>query len=116
MATIKAQCSECLRDVEDLRESAILMTIFDSGVTGYYSFFCPHCSEESQRALTDGHLLALSNAGVRTHTVHVPEEFLEEKGGPPISPDDILDFHIAINAIDLTDEWAKQDSNLRPPA
>lgn len=110
MSTITAKCQECLRDIEDLRPTAILMTVYDcdpTGEQGYYSFFCPRCTEQSRCDLNAAIITALKSVGVRTHVVHVPEEALEPKNGPPISPDDILDFHIAINGLEVIAPAAK---------
>lgn len=106
MTTIHATCKECLRDVKDLRTTAVMMTVYDSdptGEQGYYSFFCPLCTEESKTPLSSDLINLLSSAGVRTNVVHVPEEFLEPKGGPVISPDDILDFCIKLYELEVID-------------
>lgn len=91
LPAITASCSECAAE-STLRPSAFRMTIFDSGRGSYYSFFCPSCTEESRRELDPALEVILCRFGVRLTLVHVPLEVLEPKGGPPISPEDVMDF------------------------
>lgn len=96
MVYIKATCSECRKDIE-LCNTAIHVTLFDHGRGHYYSFFCPVCFQRSKTFCDDFVVELLCGDGlVRSTLVHVPDEFLEVKGGPVISPDDVMDFVLGL--------------------
>ena len=92
---ITATCPACHVEVV-LRPSALHMTLYDNGFDGFYSFFCPKCTELCDKQMDFGIVRILKEAGVRHTLVHIPLE-ITERGttpAPEISSDDIMDFHI----------------------
>jgi hypothetical protein len=61
-----------------------------------FEFLCPDCTRENYRSLSISDLEALALAGVLPREGRAPFELLEERSGPPIDWDDLIDFHQAI--------------------
>lgn len=99
MATIKASCPAC-GDVR-LKARDLLVRVCAETDAGSYSFACPRCGEPVAREATPRILALLVSAGVRTEVWHQPAELLEPHAGPPISVDDLLDFHLILGR----DDW-----------
>jgi len=74
---------------------------------GTYSFACPRCREHVAREATPRILSLLVSAGVRTDVWHQPAELHEAHEGPPISADDLLDFHLMLDRDDWFDRLAE---------
>ncbi|HYT78946.1 MAG TPA: hypothetical protein VEQ37_06770 [Actinomycetota bacterium] len=64
--------------------------------TGLFEFLCPGCDRDNFRSLSISDLEALALAGVRPVGGRAPFELLEERSGPPIGWDDLIDFHQAL--------------------
>lgn len=94
-ASITATCPACHVEVV-LRPSALHMTLYDNGYDGFYSFFCPKCTELNDKPMDFGIVRILKDAGVRYTLVHIPLEITERgiSPAPEISSDDIMDFHL----------------------
>jgi hypothetical protein len=60
---------------------------------GLFEFRCPGCERLNIRSLNSPDLEALALAGVRPAGGLAPFELLEERSGPPIGWDDLIDFH-----------------------
>jgi rRNA maturation protein Nop10 len=99
MATIKATCPLC-GDVK-LRSRDLTVRVCAETDHGTYTFACPRCREHVNRDATPRILALLVSAGVRTEVWHQPAELFEPRGGPPLSVDDLLDFHLAL----ARDDW-----------
>jgi hypothetical protein len=63
---------------------------------GLLELLCPRCARPSYRSLTISDLEALAVAGVLPTAGRAPFELLEERTGPPIGWDDLIEFHQAI--------------------
>ncbi|MGH9114309.1 MAG: hypothetical protein ACRDWW_00610 [Acidimicrobiales bacterium] len=61
-----------------------------------YSFRCPACRSTVAKEASVRIVDALTRAGVEVVRWSLPAEMLEERHGPPITHDDILAFHIAL--------------------
>lgn len=94
MATIKATCPEC-GDVK-LRSRDLTVRVCAETDAGTYTFACPRCRGRVARDATPRILSLLVSAGVRTEVWHQPAELFEHREGPPISADDVLDFHLVL--------------------
>jgi rRNA maturation protein Nop10 len=105
MATIKATCPVC-GDVK-LRSRDLTVRVCAETDEGTYGFACPRCGEPVDRAATPRILSLLVSAGVRTEVWHQPAELLEPHEGPPISADDLLDFHLLLERGDWFDRLAE---------
>ena len=94
MATIRASCPTC-GDVElTSRDVVVRVCAADNG--GSYAFRCPSCrmavAKQAETKIVD----LLVSSGVRLSVWHPPAELLEHREGAPISYDDLLEFHYAI--------------------
>jgi hypothetical protein len=73
---------------------------------GLFEFLCPACERVNFRSLSISDLEALALAEVRPVGGRAPFELLEERSGPPIGWDDLIDFHQALaqtgNSSDVT--------------
>lgn len=96
---LAAPCHTC--GVTRLRPTAFHLTVFDHGDGAFFTFFCPGCTEEIRHDACLDTALALMAAGVATTEVHVPDEVLDPaRSGPAISPDDVMEFVLALRAGD----------------
>ena len=63
---------------------------------GSYCFQCPECTravaKEASRRIVD----LLVSSGVRMQVWRLPAELAEPRVGPPLRPDDLLDFHLLL--------------------
>jgi hypothetical protein len=73
-----------------------LSVYVDSRGAGLYEFPCPSCERLNIRSLNPPDLEALAQAGVCPSPGTAPFELLEERTGPPIEWDDLIDFHQAL--------------------
>ncbi len=68
---------------------------------GSYCFLCPECrravAKEASRRIVD----LLVSSGVRMQVWRLPAELSEQRVGPPLTPDDLLDFHLHL----CSDSW-----------
>lgn len=94
MATIKATCPGC-GDVK-LRPRDLRVRVCADTDEGTYAFACPRCRGLVAREATPRILSLLVSAGVHTEVWHQPAELFEHHEGPPISADDLLDFHLML--------------------
>lgn len=91
MTTIKATCPIC--GEVDLTAGDILLRI--GSVTGFntYGFSCPTCGDFVQKPADDRVVRLLLSGGVVPVPLYIPAEALEPRDGPPITHDDLLEFH-----------------------
>jgi hypothetical protein len=84
-----------------VRSRDLLVRVCAETDLGTYSFTCPQCGTAVVRDATPRILALLVSAGVHAVVWHQPAELLERRDGPPISCDDILDFHLGLER----DDW-----------
>lgn len=98
MTTIRANCPSC-GDVQ-LRAFDITVRVCSDDDRGSYCFRCPSCdravAKEASRRIVD----LLVSSGVRMQVWRRPTELLETHDGPPLTPDDLLDFHLLLREED----------------
>jgi hypothetical protein len=94
MATIRASCPTC-GDVE-LTTRDVTVQVCSTNNQGSYSFRCQDCrmavSKPAEARIVD----LLVSSGVRLSVWHMPAELDEQRSGPPIDYDDILEFHFEL--------------------
>jgi hypothetical protein len=91
MATIRASCADC-GDVE-LTTNDVRVRICTHDRRGTYSFRCPKCHMVMVKPAESRTIDLLVASGVQMATWDLPAELLEQRGGPVITHDDLLDFH-----------------------
>ena len=95
MATIRAACPRC-GDVK-LRSRDLVVRVCADTDDGTYAFTCPRCSNAVVRDASPRILALLVSAGVHADVWHQPAEMRELREGPPITADDLLDFHFLLS-------------------
>jgi hypothetical protein len=98
MALIRATCQDC-GDVE-LRSNDLHIRICRQNRASVYHFRCPQCRMVEVRNAQDEILEVLIAAGVKCREWNLPDELDEEHQGPPITHDDLLDFHEMLSSRD----------------
>ena len=102
MTTIKATCPAC--GEIDLTADDILLRIGARASVNTYGFSCPECSEFVEKHADERVIRLLLSGGVMPTLVHVPAEVLENRAGPPINYDDLLNFHEKLER----EDWFEQ--------
>ena len=69
-----------------------------------YFFDCPKCKEHVTKPANGTAIRLLLKAGVPFANLGMPAEALEEHTGPPITADDVLDFHELLERRDWFNE------------
>jgi hypothetical protein len=94
VTTIRANCPTC-GDVQLTAEDLTVRVCADDE-RGSYCFRCPDCQQavakEASRRIVD----LLVSSGVRMQVWRLPAELSEARVGPPLKPDDLLDFHLLL--------------------
>lgn len=98
MTTIRGACPLC-GDVQ-LTADDITIRVCADDERGSYVFRCPDCSglvvKDASRRLVD----LLVSSGVRMQVWRLPAELRDadrHSDAPPITSDDLLDFHLELN-------------------
>lgn len=104
---IRAACPEC-GEVE-LVAPDIGLKVSTRGSRSFYTFMCPDCRVLIAKPADERIVRLLLSGGVQAEFWDPPAELLEPRTGPPISYDDLLDLHLALERPDF---WER----LQPPA
>lgn len=96
MTTIKAHCPAC--GEVSLRPGDVqLCAHADADAESFYAFQCPDCELQVRKCADERVVRLLRSAGVTWREDPRPT-------GPPLNPDDLLDFHRLLE----TDDWFDQ--------
>lgn len=99
VTTIRANCPSC-GDVQ-LTPRDLTVRVCADDEHGSYVFHCPVCelavAKDANQRIVD----LLISSGVRLEVWRRPAELSELHAGPPISADDLLDFHLLLRS----DDW-----------
>lgn len=98
MTTIKAMCPKC-GEVE-LTPDDVELRVCTHAPASYYLFSCPLCDETVQKPADDRVVQLLISGGVPAIVWELPSELGEIHDGPPLSVDDLLDFHLLLDSPD----------------
>jgi hypothetical protein len=102
VTTIRANCPSC-GDVQ-LRATDLTVRVCSDDESGSYCFLCPACeravAKDASRRIVD----LLVSSGVRLQVWRRPAELLEDRDGPQLTPDDLLDFHLLLSQDSWFDE------------
>jgi hypothetical protein len=93
----RVRCAWC--GPEELPLERVLITA-RSPHEGLFEFRCPSCERLNIRALEPADISTLVEVGVSPRRGPAPFELLEEHRGPPITWDDLIDFHDAVARVD----------------
>ena len=108
MTTIRAVCPRC--GEVTLTAGDVEVQVCAQTQEGSYTFSCPACTQPVQRDADRRVVQILVSGGVKVRVWELPAELYESKTGPPISWDDLLDFHAVLES----DSWFERlESTLR---
>ena len=99
MTTIKTSCPVC-GDVE-LTPAQMRLVVCSKSDWSYYSFNCGTCRDEIRKPADDEVVSPLVSGGVHAERWVIPAEALEEHSGRAITYDDVLDFALSLDNVDL---------------
>jgi hypothetical protein len=99
MTTIKASCPVC-GDV-DLTPAQVKLVVCNRIEWSYYAFLCTGCEDEIRKPADEEIISLLITGGVDAQMWEIPAEALEEHSGPAITYDDVLDFVLALEDLDV---------------
>lgn len=99
MTTIKASCP-CCGDV-DLTPPQVRLVVCSVPKWSYYTFVCPQCHDEVRKPAAPEIVQLLMTGGVVAERWDIPAEAMEEHHGPVIAYDDVLDFALWLDSVDL---------------
>jgi hypothetical protein len=99
MTTIKTSCPVC-GDVE-LTPEQMRLIVCSRSEWSYYSFLCGTCRDEVRKPADDEVVTLLVSGGVVAESWVIPAEALEEHDGNAITYDDVLDFALSLDRVDL---------------
>lgn len=106
LTTIRANCPSC-GDVQ-LTADDLTVRVCADDERGSYCFQCPECSaavaKEASRRIVD----LLVSSGVRMQVWRLPAELTEARIGAPLTPDDLLDFHLLLEGGDWYEQLAAE--------
>jgi len=93
-------------------EARLARVAVDEGGQPFVEFPCPGCGRYVACPLEERSALRLIGLGIRATATRAPAEVTEIHEGPPLSPDELLDFHLFLGQPDwlerLEDELARQ--------
>lgn len=99
MATVRASCQDC-GDVEITTDEVQVRVCVESSL-GSYSFRCPRCELLVAKPAEAGVVHLLVSSGAPLTMWRLPAELAEVHAGPPLTHDDLLNFHQLLE----TDGW-----------
>ena len=99
MTTIKATCPTC-GEVE-LTPADVSLMVCTRAALSYYAFHCPTCAQEVRKPADDHVVSLLVSGGISPTVWDLPAEALEERDGPRLTYDDLLDFALHLGRTDL---------------
>ena len=102
MTTIRAVCPRC--GEVTLGSHDMEVQVCAQTQEGSYTFHCPVCTLPVRREADRRVVQILVSGGVKVRVWELPAELYESHDGPPISWDDLLDFHALLS----TDSWFDQ--------
>lgn len=96
---IEVGCPGC--GLVSLTEDDVILRLVP---TSTYEFCCPGCGDFIHRLADSRVVRLLISAGVIPIQPHVPAEIFEDRNGPPLTLDDLIDFHEELES----DDWLKE--------
>jgi hypothetical protein len=102
---IKATCPDC--GEVNLTPEDVQLMVCTVQTLSYYAFDCGGCVRQVRKPADDRIVTLLKSGGVRVQRWRIPAEALEEKNGPAVGYDDVLDFALAVGDTDYLADLAR---------
>ncbi len=96
MAMIRASCPSC-GDVE-LTTRDVRVLLCSTTYESTYAFQCPSCRVAVAKPAEPRVVDVLLASGITLSVWHMPDELEEPHSGPPITYDDLLEFHFQLRS------------------
>ena len=96
MTTVRAQCPAC-GDVQLQIDDLTVRTCNEDDTPSAYRFVCPGCAQTVEREASRRIVDLLVSAGAPQELWTWPAELAEQRDGPPLTPDDLLDLHVLLD-------------------
>ena len=80
----------------ELRLTELVLRVCMDDGRGEYAFRCPTCEERVSKAAEPVVVEVLLASGVALEAWSFPAELAERPSGPPITYDDVLEFHLEL--------------------
>jgi hypothetical protein len=99
VTTIRANCPAC-GDIQ-LTATELTVRVCSDDDRGSYWFSCPECERPVTKDASPRIIELLVSSGVRKQVWRMPAEVREPHySGDPLTPDDLLDFHLLLERED----------------
>ena len=95
VAGFEARCAWC--GTVPVGRDDLLLHVGSEG--GMFEFRCPECERVNLRGLPAEDVQTLITHGVLPSGRPAPFELLEDRSGPPIGWDDVIDLHLALAGV-----------------
>jgi hypothetical protein len=95
-------------------EARLARVTVDEHAQPFVEFPCPGCGKYVACPLEARSALRLISLGLRGTAMRAPAEVIELHDGPPLAPDELLDFHLFLGRSDWL-EQLEQELAERPP-
>jgi hypothetical protein len=105
VTTIRANCPSC-GDIQ-LKATDLIVRVCSDDDQGSYCFRCPTCDRAVAKDASQRIVDLLVSSGVRLQVWRRPAELTERRGGPTLTPDDLLDFHLMLQGEEWFDELSE---------
>jgi len=94
---VDAECPRC--GVVELERDRVWLVLASDSTRSHYAFACPGCGQVV-RHHADEDIVDVLLPLLAVETLDVPAEALEVRGGPALTTDDLIDFCLALDALD----------------
>lgn len=95
-------------------EARLARVVVDEQAQPFLEFPCPGCGRYVVCPLEEKAALQLIALGLRGMAMRAPAEVTEIHEGPPLAPDELLDFHLVLGRPDWLEQLAHELAE-RPP-
>lgn len=99
MTRIKTSCPVC--GDNELTPAQMRLVVCSRSEWSFYSWNCTICQDEIKKPADIEIVAILISGGVVAEPWHIPAEALEEHPGKAITYDDVLDFALGLDRVDL---------------
>ena len=94
---VDAECPRC--GLVELERDQVWLVVASEATRSHYAFACPGC-ERVVRHHADDAIVDVLAPLLAVETLDVPAEALEVRDGPALTADDLIDFRLALDALD----------------
>lgn len=107
MAKILVTCTDCTEDIPLAPDQVHSRICTDNG-EAEYRFICSACDAIVVKPTTSRMVETMESAGVSVELWSLPAELFEQRRGPSLTHEDLLDFHIQLSDDDEVAEAIEQ--------